>query len=72
MSNIDGSEESENTSYSGYYSRFGTLTREEAEEDLAEMFPNPSSEYKEDYITWMTTKPIDLTPVRKLCRLAGL
>lgn len=70
MGDMNGNKESRDTDYSGYLSRFGTLSREEAEAELD--FQYISDDERKDHIFHMTTKPIDLTPVRELCRTAGL
>lgn len=70
MGDTNGNKESRDTDYSGYLSQFGILSREEAEAELD--FQYISDDERKDHIFHMTTKPIDLTPVRELCRAAGL
>jgi len=70
MVDMNSKKGSWDTDYSEYLSRFGTLSREEAEAELD--FQYISDDERKDHIFHMTTKPIDLTPVRELCRTAGL
>ena len=70
MVETNGNKESRDTDYSGYLSQFGTLSREEAEAELD--FQYISDDERKDQIFHMTKKPIDLIPVRELCRTAGL